>query len=190
MNNNFVFSMEQVIGRHAQNWRGPTKARKELNLYFGWMFYINGIGASIWMIEAAWLQYNNTFYEPHCYGHDLNEQMARDFCLGSWKYFIAGHNEEHPFPERCKIPHFAFMKIAAPVTFLMGLLNVIVIHYWLFAEEGRVSFYVTEYKDKMLPTMEEEAAEQKKIQNIRCQFQQKLKCPKFCSYTYYQNCFF
>ncbi len=76
------------------------------------------------------------------------------------------------------------MKIAAPVTFLMGLLYVIVIQYWLFAEEGRVSFYVTEYKDKMLATMEEEAAQKNKMQNIRCQFQPNLKCPKFCSYYY------
>ncbi len=68
--------MEQVIGRHAQNWRGPTKPRKELNLYFGWMFYINGFGASMWMIEAAWLQYNNTFFVPHCYGRDMNEEVS------------------------------------------------------------------------------------------------------------------
>ena len=50
---------------------------------------------------------------------------------------------------------------------LMGVMFMMASRYWLIAEEGRVSNYVSEFKDKMLPTMEEETAEKKHIQNIR-----------------------
>ena len=53
--------------------------------------------------------------------------------------------------------------MAAPIIPFMAILSMLVTHYWLIAEEGRVSNYITEYKDKMLPTMEEETFEKKNI---------------------------
>ena len=49
----------------------------------------------------------------------------------------------------------------------MLIIYLFAIRYWLQAEEGRVSNYTTEYKDKMLPTMDDEAADKKRLQNVR-----------------------
>jgi hypothetical protein len=156
-----------MIGKHGDNWMGPTKARKDINLYFGFMFYINGLGASLWLAQAVWLSYKDATYAPHCISSNLPNEMSVDFCLGSWKYYITGHKENIGVPDRINEKQFAFLKIAAPVTLCMAIMFMLVRWYWLIAEEGRVSNFATEYKDKMLPTMEEETAEKKNIQNIR-----------------------
>ena len=159
--------MDNMLGKHATNWSGPTKARKDINLYFGWMYYIQGFGASVWLAQAVWLQYTASAYTPHCASLALTPEMAVDFCLGSWKFFIHAANDELGIPDRVKTKQFAFIKIGAPVCLLMCVLFMMAKRYWLIGEEGRVSNYVTEYKDKMLPAMEEETAEKKNIQNIR-----------------------
>ena len=158
-----------MIGEQGRNWLGPTKSRKEVNLYFGWMYYINGILASMWMAEAVWLQYKDAIYAPDCYTDGLTRQMAVNFCTGSWRIFVTAIYAWAPDekPDRLEKPQFAFIKIAPPLTLLMAVISMVVTRYWLIAEEGRVSHYVTEYKDKILPTMEEETAEKKNIQNTR-----------------------
>jgi len=50
---------------------------------------------------------------------------------------------------------------------MMSVLFIVARKYWLIAEEGRISTYVTEYKDKMLPTIDQETADKKNIQNVR-----------------------
>jgi hypothetical protein len=72
--------------------------------------------------------------------------------------------------ERLLTSQFAFIKIAAHVTTLMALLFIMARRYWLIAEEGRVNSMVAEFRDKMLPTIDDEAAEKRRQQNIRCQF--------------------
>ncbi len=159
--------MEQMIGKHGGNWIGPTKARKDINLYIGYMYYINGLCASLWLIEAIWIQFNYAIYTPHCLSTNLTPELANDFCLGSWKIYISGYKGIQDLPARIKDRHFAFIKCAPLVTLLMSVLFIMARKYWLIAEEGRISAYVTEYKDKMLPTMEQETAEKKNIQNVR-----------------------
>jgi hypothetical protein len=65
---------------------------------------------------------------------------------------------------------FAFIKVAAPITAFMALLFIMARRYWLIAEEGRVNTIVAEFRDKMLPSIDDEAAEKRRQQNIRCHF--------------------
>jgi hypothetical protein len=162
--------MEQMIGKHAKHWNGHTKARNDINLHFGWLYYINGIAASVWLGQAIYLQYKETAFSPHCVADGLTNEMAVDLCMGSWVYYISGYNEDRGIAERTKIPHFAFLKVAAPLTMLMACCFLLVSKYWLIAEEGRINFYATEYKDKLLQSVDEDAAEKKNIQNIRFQY--------------------
>ena len=159
--------MEQMIGKHGNNWLGVTKARKDINLYFGWMKFVNGLGASLWLAQTVWISFNYAVYSPHCVSSKLDKEMAVDACLGSWKIFITGLNDQDGRPDRVTKKYFAFIKLAPAFMALMGMMFFVAIRYWLQAEQGRVSNYTTEYKDKMLPTMDDEAAEKRRLHNVR-----------------------
>jgi hypothetical protein len=90
--------MEQIIGRHGNNWMGPSKSRKDINLYIGLMYYISGIGASLWMAQAVWLQYKDATMLPVCKSTLMEKEQALAYCLGSWKIYVSGHSEELGVP--------------------------------------------------------------------------------------------
>ncbi len=90
--------MEQIIGRHGNNWMGPSKSRKDINLYIGLMYYISGFCTSLWMIEAVFLQYQAATMLPVCSSPHMEKDQALQFCLGSWKIFVSGHSEDMGVP--------------------------------------------------------------------------------------------
>ena len=159
--------MEQMIGKHGQNWMGPTKLRNDINLYLGLMYYISGFGSSLWMAEAVWMQFKDTSFAPNCMSTMQDKEASGSFCLSSWRIFVHGHTDEAGVPDRIRSPQFAFIKVVVPLTLLMSILLIMARRYWLIAEEGRVNIFVSEFRDKILPQMDEEAADQKKLQNIR-----------------------
>jgi len=163
------FRMVQMVGKHAKL------------LHFGWLYYINLIGASIWLAQAVWLQCKDT---PHCVADGLTNDMAVNLCMGSWMYSISGYIEDRGIADRTKNPHFAFLKVAALFTMIMGCFFMLAIKYWLIAEDGRISYYATEYQDKLLQIVDEDASEKKNVQNIRYQYYIHL-CHSFTNFLIY-----
>ena len=156
-----------MIGKHGQNWMGPTKSRNDINLYLGLMYYISGFGSSLWMAQAVWMQFKDSSFAPNCISSMLGKEASASFCLSSWRIFVHGHKDYIGRPERTLLPQFAFIKVVVPLTLLMSIFLIMARRYWLIAEEGRVNIFVSEFRDKILPQMDEEAADQKKLQNVR-----------------------